>query len=169
MQSDGVVIRAMTQADIEGVRALAAEIWHEHYTDIIGTAQIQYMLEQRYRSELLNQELSTPGIWWDVLCVDRALRGYSSYLIEDEARVLKLDKLYVHASCRGRGCGERMLERVMRTAAERGCAKVVLAVNKRNVRSIDAYRKWGFEIEQAVVKDIGGGFRMDDYIMARSA
>ena len=41
----------------------------------------------------------------------------------------------------------------------------MLAVNKRNAAAIAAYRKHGFEIVEAVVKDIGGGFVMDDYIM----
>jgi RimJ/RimL family protein N-acetyltransferase len=60
-----------------------------------------------------------------------------------------------------------MVERVSARARSLGCHRVSLAVNKRNSRAIAAYRKWGFEIEQAVVKDIGDGFVMDDYIMVR--
>jgi ribosomal protein S18 acetylase RimI-like enzyme len=41
----------------------------------------------------------------------------------------------------------------------------VLAVNKHNAQAIAAYRKNGFRVADAVVKDIGGGFVMDDYIM----
>jgi len=167
MSNDPASIRAMAESDIAAVRALASEIWHEHYTDIIGTAQIEYMLEERYRAEVLRAELATERLWWDVLSVDGELAGYCSYFVEEEAEVMKLDKLYVRARVRGQGFGERLLERVMRVAADEGCSKVVLAVNKRNARAIAAYRKWGFEVEQAVVKDIGGGFVMDDYIMAR--
>jgi RimJ/RimL family protein N-acetyltransferase len=48
-----------------------------------------------------------------------------------------------------------------------GIGKIALAVNKRNSNAIAAYEKWGFHIEQSVVKDIGNGFVMDDFIMAK--
>jgi ribosomal protein S18 acetylase RimI-like enzyme len=40
-------------------------------------------------------------------------------------------------------------------------------VNKRNRNAIAAYEKYGFRIVDSVVKDIGGGFVMDDYIMSK--
>jgi hypothetical protein len=40
-------------------------------------------------------------------------------------------------------------------------------VNKRNASAIAAYRKHGFDVRESVVKDIGGGFVMDDYIMEK--
>jgi GNAT superfamily N-acetyltransferase len=167
MSAERVVIRPLVAADIEALRALAAEIWHEHYTAIIGTAQIQYMLEQRYCPEVLREELGRADVCWDLLLVDDVPKGYSSYFPSGESGELKLDKLYVHGACRGLGYGERMLERVSARARSLGCNRVSLAVNKRNSRAIAAYRKWGFEIEQAVVKHIGDGFVMDDYIMVR--
>jgi hypothetical protein len=39
-------------------------------------------------------------------------------------------------------------------------------VNRCNGNAINAYRKHGFEVRDAQVKDIGDGFFMDDYIMA---
>ena len=44
----------------------------------------------------------------------------------------------------------------------------MLAVNKNNATAIAAYLKHGFRIADAVVKEIGGGFVMDDYIMERT-
>ena len=167
MRTEGGVIRPLGEGDIDALRVLAAEIWHEHYTAIIGTAQIEYMLEQRYRPEVLRAELRQPGLWWDLLLIDAVPKGYSSYFLTGENGELRLDKLYLHGVCRGRGYGERMLERVLARARASGCNRVSLAVNKRNSRAIAAYQKWGFAIDQAVVKDIGGGFVMDDYIMVR--
>ena len=40
-----------------------------------------------------------------------------------------------------------------------------LTVNKRNVLPIRAYERFGFRRAEAVVKEIGGGFVMDDYRM----
>ena len=50
-----------------------------------------------------------------------------------------------------------------RAASE--CRRLILAVNKHNANAIAAYRRWGFEVERALVTDIGAGFVMDDYLM----
>jgi len=167
MSAERVVVRPLAEADIEPLRALAREIWETHYTPIVGAAQIQYMLDQRYRPQTLREELARTDLWWDLLLVDGEPRGYASYFVDEDGASLKLDKLYVHPRCQRGGHGERMLERVLAKARALGCKQVSLAVNKRNPKAIAAYEKWRFRIEQAVVKEIGGGFVMDDYVMVR--
>ncbi len=44
-----------------------------------------------------------------------------------------------------------------------------LQVNKRNTDAIGFYRSAGFEVIREAVMDIGGGFVMDDYLMAKPA
>ena len=168
MHTDRFVIRPLADAEVTALRALAEEIWLDHYTAIIGRAQIEYMLDQRYRAEILRDELAQDAMWWDLLLVDEQPKGYSSYFLGPDAGEMKLDKLYIHGTCQRLGYGQAMLERVLARARTLKCTKVVLAVNKRNENAIAAYLRWGFVIEQAVVKDIGGGFVMDDYIMARA-
>ena len=65
-------------------------------------------------------------------------------------------------------CCGALIERACACARDQGCSRLVLAVNKRNANAIAAYRKHGFVIGQSVVKDIGRGFVMDDYLMVRS-
>jgi ribosomal protein S18 acetylase RimI-like enzyme len=60
-----------------------------------------------------------------------------------------------------------MLEEVGRIAAAAGLAQVELRVNRSNHRALRAYRRAGFEVREAVVADIGGGFVMDDFILVR--
>lgn len=151
--------------DVDRVAALAAEIWYEHYPAIITLAQIAYMLGERYAAGRLYDELARPGIWWDKLLIDGGLRGFSSYFLAQRPATMKLDKLYVHASCRRRGLGGMLIARAIDEARRQGCSRLELAVNKHNTLAIQAYRKHGFEVADAVVKDIGGGFVMDDYVM----
>lgn len=161
------MIRPLTTADVEPLRRLAREIWIRHYTPIIGDAQIEYMLAQRYCSPVLLEELARGDVWWDLLLLRDEPRGFSSCFADEDERTLKLDKLYIHPDCQGAGYGRRMLERVLDRTRALGRTRVALAVNKRNSNSIRAYETWGFRIERSVVKDIGGGFVMDDYIMVR--
>jgi GNAT superfamily N-acetyltransferase len=163
-----VRIEPLAEADIERMAALAAEIWHEHYPAIISLAQIEYMLKQRYDPELVQAELRRDDVWWDKLLVAEEFCGFSSCLLAGEEATLKLDKLYVRVRQQRKGYGGMLIARAIDLARRQGCKRVILAVNKNNISAIAAYTKHGFRIADAVVKDIGGGFVMDDYIMEKA-
>ena len=162
-----VRIEPLKDADVERLAALAREIWYAHYPAIISTAQIEYMLEQRYRPATVRAELEQDGLWWDKLMVGPEMAGFASYFLTAAAGEMKLDKLYVHPRQQRRGYGGLMVARACEVARSRACDRLVLAVNKNNGSAIAAYLKHGFRIADAVTKDIGGGFVMDDYIMVK--
>lgn len=154
--------------DVEAVAALARVVWQDAYPAIITQAQIDYMLDQRYNTPRLLEELATPGIWWDKVQVDDALAAFSSTLLTSTPGEMKLDKLYVDPARQRLGLGARLIDHVSGRALAQGCHTLILAVNKRNEPAIAAYRKHGFVEREAVRVDIGNGFIMDDFIMAKS-
>ncbi len=161
-----IAIAPLGDGEVEAVCALAGVVWRHHYPAIIGTAQIEYMLAQRYAPALVREELARGDIWWDVLAEDGTMVAFACSMAGADAEV-KLDKLYVHPTRQRRGYGGALIEHAVRRAQALGFRKMILAVNKRNTTAIAAYVKDGFEIREALVKDIGGGFVMDDYIMER--
>jgi diamine N-acetyltransferase len=161
-------IDALEACDIEELSRLARAVWLAHYPPIIGIAQTEYMLRQRYHPEVIRAELESGGIWWDVLREDGTMQAFASSFRSESPGALKLDKLYVNPARQRRGFGGHLLRHVAERARSVGCDKIVLAVNKRNHTAIAAYRKHGFDIAESVVKDIGEGFVMDDYIMAKT-
>lgn len=162
-----VRIEPVEIADVEALVALAREIWLAHYPAIVGTAQIEYMLAQRYNPGTVREELRESGLWWDKLMVAGRMAGFASYFLAP-AGEMKLDKLYVHPRHQRRGYGGLMIERAAAMARARGCSRLLLAVNKHNETAIAAYTKHGFRIAEATVKDIGSGFVMDDFIMVKA-
>ncbi len=162
-----VEILPLEPGDVERISALAAEIWWHHYPDIIGAGQIEYMLQQRYAPQLIRSELARDDLWWEKLLVGDAVAGFASYFLTGQPGEMKLDKLYVHQDFQRKGYGGMLIEHVCERARRHGCARLALAVNKNNRNAIAAYLKQGFRMSDAVVKDIGGGFVMDDYIMVR--
>lgn len=161
-----VGIAPLEPEEIGELVILAREIWLAHYPSIISRDQIEYMLAQRYAPEVIRKELERLDVWWDVLREDGRLAGFSSYFLTGAPGEMKLDKLYVDTRRQRRGHGGRLIERAAEVARSQGCHRLMLAVNKRNLNAIGAYLKHGFEVVDAVVKDIGGGFVMDDYVMA---
>ncbi|WP_431021594.1 hypothetical protein, partial [Chromobacterium phragmitis] len=45
---------------------------------------------------------------------------------------------------------------------------LMLTVNRHNAEAIAVYEKRGFRVRGEVAADIGNGFVMDDYVMAKN-
>jgi len=116
---DDVTIVSVEVEDVERLVALAREIWYAHYPAIIGTAQIEYMLGQRYNSDVVLAELRRDGVWWDKLMVAGEMAGFASYFLTGDPGEMKLDKLYVHPRHQRRGYGGMMIVRACAAARAR--------------------------------------------------
>jgi GNAT superfamily N-acetyltransferase len=161
-----ITITSLAQSDVEALCSLACDIWRQHYPAIIGAGQTEYMLAQRYAPSLLRAELANGGIWWDVLHEHGHMVAFASSF-PGEAREMKLDKLYVRLDRQRRGYGGMLIAHTCERAKRLGYQSIVLAVNRHNANAIAAYLKHGFRIRKAVIKDIGSGFVMDDYVMEK--
>ena len=154
------LIRPVAREEVGAIAQLARTVWQLAYRDIISQAQIDYMLGQRYGAPRLLEELARPDIWWD-----QAFVGAQATATPAE---FKLDKLYVHPEAQRQGIGSALLQHLAQRCRARGGKHLILAVNKNNAQAIAAYRKNGFEVRESVCVEIGNGFVMDDFIMARS-
>jgi GNAT superfamily N-acetyltransferase len=156
-----------TAADLPAISQLAGVIWRACYPVIITHAQIDYMLARMYALEVLRDEIRSQGIHYDRLLVDDKMVGFASHGPTAEAGVVKLHKLYLLPELHGRGLGSRLLQHVEHEVRAAGARRLILSVNKRNAKAIAAYRRNGFDVADSVVTDIGQGFVMDDYVMAK--
>ncbi len=160
------IIRA-SEIDLPALSGLAGVIWRACYPGILTEAQIDYMLARMYALGVLGDEIRSQGICYDRLLVDGELTGFAAYGPTAEPGVMKLYKLYLLPEMQGRGLGSSLLQHVEGEVRAGGARRLVLSVNKRNARAIKAYQRNGFVIVESVVTDIGGGFFMDDYVMAK--
>jgi diamine N-acetyltransferase len=176
--SSPVRLDVLTAADFGTLARLAEAVWRAHYTKIIGSAQIAFMLAGRYTPEKLRLYLNADDRWLMLLRIDKVAVGYCSYALTDEPgemkppeikpREMKLEQLYLLPELHGQGMGRLMLRHVEEQAKMRGCRRLVLQVNKRNDIAVDFYRKAGFTVREESVFDIGNGFVMDDYVMEKA-
>jgi ribosomal protein S18 acetylase RimI-like enzyme len=161
-------ISPVSTADVPAICALAREVWYQHYPGIITVRQIDYMLDQRYRPEIILEQIASGQAWWDKLEIDGRLAGFAQYEPGSKPASMKLDKIYVHSRYRGKGYGSALLAHVEAASRRRGMRTLYLQVNKGNAMSIAVYRRNGFEVAGEIKVDIGGGFCMDDYVMEKA-
>lgn len=154
-----------SESDLILVEKMAHDIWHEHYTPIIGQDQVIYMLN-KYQSVSSMQDQIDSGYRYFLIYAKEQPVGYLSY--ELRGRSLFLSKIYLLKEERGKGIGRSSMEFVANTARGLECDKVSLTVNRFNKKSIQAYESAGFEKKGELVQDIGNGFVMDDYAMEKS-
>ena len=159
-------LRPAAEADIPLLRDLAQRIWRACYAGIITPEQIEFMLSWMYSEEEIRRQIAG-GVPWEVAEIEDAPAGYLSWQREDDGRV-KISKLYLLPQHQRGGLGRQMIEHIAAHARTLGAHAMWMQVNKRNTAAIGAYLKAGFHIEKEAVFDIGGGFVMDDYLMARS-
>jgi len=160
-------ISAASPADAVAIASLAREIWYLHYPGIITVSQIDYMLGQRYRPDIIAAQINANEAWWDKLEVGSWLAGFAGYEHGSAPDSVKLDKLYVHPRVQKRGYGYALVKHVEACSRERGFSLLYLQVNKGNTASIAFYRKAGFAVTDNVKVDIGNGYFMDDYVMSK--
>ncbi|MHC3993355.1 N-acetyltransferase family protein [Thiomicrolovo sp. ZZH C-3] len=144
--------------------SLAETIWREFYTPIIGAAQVTYMLHSFQSVEAITEQLAN-GYSYSLLYDGGRAVGYCATVPEADA--LKVSKLYVLSTVRGKGGGHLMLEHCAAEAKARGLTQLVLTVNRHNP-SVAFYEREGFTNSGPLVQEIGGGFVMDDYVMTRA-
>ncbi|MBR4626725.1 MAG: GNAT family N-acetyltransferase [Ruminococcus sp.] len=152
--------------ELRKVAELAEEIWHECFPGIITEAQIDYMVDKFQSLDAMCRQIEEQGYTYLSVYDDGELCGYTGVKPEPDERFF-LSKLYLRADKRGQGIASEMLERVFDEARKAGKTSVYLTVNRHNDRAIGVYRHEGFEVTDTVVTDIGNGFVMDDYVMAR--
>ena len=153
------------QSKTPAIAALAGEIWREHYTPIIGEAQVEYMLEKFQSAKQIYEDITENDYVYftSEQIKSGELSGYCAVRPKEDC--LLLSKLYIRKECRGKGTARSFLDEAAALCRFYGFDKIRLTVNKYNGNSIAAYHKMGFETIDSVKNDIGGGFFMDDFVM----
>lgn len=161
-----ITISPLKDAEIDDVIRLARRIWHAHYPGIITVEQIDYMLERGYTPTVIRNEIEHQEIIWEVIRDTHDMIGFLSVGPFGDS-TLKLHKLYLLPEHHGRGIGAMALAEVERIAHSKKAGTLILNVNRHNSKAINAYRRAGWQVDHETVLDIGNGYVMDDFVMAK--
>lgn len=156
-------IRVATESQISLTAALASEIWHEHYTAIIGLEQVRYMLARFQSVDAITAQIDSNELIYFNIYDGGYPAGYLAVQLRTDE--LFLSKLYVKSPVRNRGLGRKAVRFIQNIAAENCLKRITLTINKHNSMSLAAYERLGFARYGEVVTDIGDGYAMDDYLL----
>ncbi|MEP1488111.1 MAG: GNAT family N-acetyltransferase [Algibacter sp.] len=156
---------ANTTSDYILIEGLADVIWRKHYIPIEGIGQVEYMLKKYQSAEAISKQITVDHFEYFVLTYNKSPVGYISFRSEKE--LLFLSKIYVLSDYRGKKIGKTAMQFIEEKAKVCNLKTIMLTVNKNNINSIKTYEKLGFVNVLSVIKDIGGGYVMNDYRMEK--
>lgn len=172
---EAAVVAPLSEQLIPAAIACAQEVWPAAYEPILPAGQVDYMLAGRTDPAALHEYLGAADRWYDLALpvtdpsgIAAEVLGYASCRVTDPDRV-RLEQLYVVPRQWGRGVADLLFLAGARTrpGLAAGVATIDLTVNRNNARALAYYHRCGFEVSGEVVADIGDGYVMDDYVLAR--
>lgn len=152
-----------TQEQINEFANMAEVIWNEHFTEIIGKAQVDYMLNKFQSENAVTDQIKNQGYEYFFITADNEKVGYVG--IHRESDRLFLSKLYLLKKYRKKGYASLAFVYLINLARESGLKSIYLTVNKHNLDTIHVYEAKGFKTVKNQISDIGNGYVMDDYVM----
>lgn len=159
-----IEIRDAQKTDLPTIRHLAHEIWPSAYLEILGEAQLNYMLDKIYSLSSLEQQLLVLNHQFILASENGFPVGFASYSSHEDGTVYHLNKIYVLPDQQGKNIGKQMLEHVIATVKNLGASALQLNVNRHN-KALHFYEKQGFKIIRKEDIDIGSGYFMNDYVL----
>lgn len=157
-------LEKINKNQLQIVKDLAYVIWPSAYGEILSSEQLNYMLDNFYSIESLENQMDAGQIF-ELLLEDKNVVGYLGYEFNcKETGLLKIHKIYLSPETQGKGFGKFMIDEVVKIAKNYHQKGVFLNVNKYNKAQF-FYEKLGFTITKEEVIDIGNNYIMDDYQM----
>ncbi len=178
----------LSSQQIEELAAMAEQIWNEYWPPLIGKGQTCYMVQKYQSIQAIERDMRDCSYRYWFVVDERGKRvGYTGGATEiavdnrerDEeachnaevqrrwARRFFISKIYLYASERGKHYSSQIVRFLEDLCRKEGLQVMYLTVNKGNELGIRAYIGNGFELVDSQVVDIGCGFAMDDYVMAK--
>jgi ribosomal protein S18 acetylase RimI-like enzyme len=153
-----LLIRPAVAEDLEQVRRLLVETWHDTYDPLIGPEKVTAITAQWHAPEVLARQIETPDSLFLVAFHEAELVGHALAQFRQPPIVMLL-RLYVLPRRQRRGIGGRLLDAVVE--AYPGATALRLLVEADNPKGVSFYKAHGFEERGEQLEDGMKSLRME--------
>jgi GNAT superfamily N-acetyltransferase len=109
MSDAAPLLRPAVEADLDEVRALLRETWHQVYDPILGRDSVDEVTQRWHARELLARQLGQPDASFLVACEGDVVAAHG-FAFVPEPTILAVSRLYVRPSHQQRGIGKILFE-----------------------------------------------------------
>ncbi|WP_274628953.1 GNAT family N-acetyltransferase [Arvimicrobium flavum] len=159
-------VRTASDRDIDAIRALLIETWHDTYDAILGADRVREITDEWHSISALRRRLTSPRSEYLVADDGAAITGMAFAAADEKGETVTLHQLYVLPSWQGRGIGAMLLEEVISSFPD--ARAIRLEVEPENERAIGFYESQGFASSSEAAKDSLPGSIVPGRVYVRS-
>jgi GNAT superfamily N-acetyltransferase len=147
-----VTIRLATVNDAERIADLSRQTFYETFSPDNTKENMDKFLNEQFTRGRLITEVGKPENIFLLAYSDGDIAGYAKLRDAErpkqlqEYHTLEIARLYVLKKMLGRGVGKVLMQNSLDIAAELKKKIVWLGVWEKNLRAIEFYNRWGFEV-----------------------
>ncbi len=150
--------------DAEELSGYLYPLWHGVYDPMITWEEAEYIFRIWTEPDIIRESMSA-GYEYGYIFHEGERIGLYSFHVQDDGRFY-INKIYLEEMFRGKGLGNKALQKMIDLARSSGCSKAYLNVYYDNEKAFKAYIRAGFTDYYRDKEDIGNGYYRDDYIMS---
>ncbi|MEO3999150.1 GNAT family N-acetyltransferase [Mesorhizobium sp. CAU 1732] len=135
-------VRTAGSGDLEAIRSLLVETWHDTYDAIYGPARVTEITDEWHSIAALTARLDKPHSEFLVADDGEAISGMAFAAAIDDGKTVMLRQLYVRPAFQGRGVGGMLLDEVESCFPDANTVR--LEVEEANEKAIAFYLAQGF-------------------------
>jgi ribosomal protein S18 acetylase RimI-like enzyme len=145
-----IVVRRWLDSDLPAVREITWETWLATYSSFVPVNDLREYFETHYSLTELKAFMRKRDTGGWIALVDDVPAAYVRNGYNEAEERFYVMSLYVLPLYQGRGLGTRLMEASERDAAARGADRVWLGVMEQNSKTVEWYRRMGFQfVEEA--------------------
>lgn len=166
-------LKKCAHEDLTLLQEISKETFYETFYDQNAPESIEAYLEEAFKPDRLERELSNPMSDFYVVEVDGEAAGYLKVNADDAQTErmgtdsLEIERIYIRKRFHKRGLGQYLMNKAIEVASDRHKKKVWLGVWEKNEGAIAFYRKMAFVQTGTHVFRLGDE-KQTDLIMTRT-
>lgn len=154
--------KAVSSDDFAVINRLGSEIMHRTFDSITTAGQTDYMINMFLTDYAIRQNIEKSRYVYKIVELNGEDAGFfaycpAKYYNEKYTQGTFLSKIYFSDVARKKKIASKIFSSLPRP--------VILTVKKDNSYAVNVYKHCGFKIIDSIVKDIGCGYVMDDFVM----
>lgn len=130
-------VRTASLRDLDAVRALVAETWHDTYDAIYGSERVTDVIAEQYNPKRLKAWLDEPGSEFLVADDGKTIAGMAFASAVEGGREVIWQQLLVRPALQGRGIGTLLLDEIESSFPE--AERFRLNVENANSKAVAFY------------------------------
>jgi ribosomal protein S18 acetylase RimI-like enzyme len=140
-----VIVRRWRPEDVPSVQRIALTTWRATYGSFIPDEDIQAFFDIYYTAARLTQHCNSDVLAGFLASIGDAPAGFARTSFSREEGKFYISSLYVLPDCQGKSIGTKLMHAAEQHALTFGVDEVWLGVMKQNVRTLEWYKKIGFD------------------------